>query len=259
LVLDSIAGQDGRMPEPLSISTPRVALVGDRSPGVRAHARIPGLLDALAQRDQLVLDAYWIPTQDVESAEVLAGFDAIWLVPGSPYRSEAGAIVAVGTAREQGIPFLGTCGGFQHALLEFARDVCGLGDVDHGENRPEADDLLIVPLACSLVGHEGVVKVAAGSLAERVLGAERTVERYHCSYGLSPAYLHVLRAYGLRFSGVDEAGDVRIAELPDHPFFLATLFQPELAGDGTRPHPIVRAMAAAAVDHAGKGASPTLA
>lgn len=244
------------MPEPLCLSTARVALVGERSPGVRAHARIPALLDVLARRDQLVLDAYWIPTQDAESAG-LNGFDAIWLVPGSPYRSEAGAVAAARTAREQGIPFLGTCGGFQHAVLEFARGVCGLSGVDHAENRPDADDPLIVPLACSLVGHEGVVNVEAGSLAERVLGVERTVERYHCSYGTSPEYLDVLRAHGLRFSGVDEAGDVRIAELPDHPFFLATLFQPELAGDGTRPHPIIRALAAAAVEHAAKGRART--
>lgn len=67
-----------------------------------------------------------------------------------------------------------------------------------------------------------------------------------------------MRGRSQRFS-VDEAGDVRIAELPDHPFFLATLFQPELAGDGTRPHPMVRAMAAAAVDHAAKGSAPTFA
>jgi len=64
--------------------------------------------------------------------------------------------------------------------------------------------------------------------------------------------------HGLRFSGVDEAGEVRIAELPDHPFFLATLFQPELAGDGTRPHPIIRALASAAIEHAAKGSARTL-
>lgn len=246
------------MPEPSNRSTARVALVGDRSPSVRAHVRIPALLDALAERDQLVLGAYWIPTQDVAAADALVGFDAIWLVPGSPYRSEAGAISAVRTSRERGIPFLGTCAGFQHAVLEFARDVCGLSGVNHAENQPEADDLLIVPLACSLVGHEGVVDVERGSLAERVLGADRTVERYHCSYGPSPDYLDVLRAHGLRFSGVDEAGEVRIAELPDHPFFLATLFQPELAGDGTRPHPIVRALASAAVEHAGRNSARLL-
>jgi CTP synthase (UTP-ammonia lyase) len=236
-------------------STARIALVGDRSPSVRAHARVPALLDALAQRDHLVLDAYWIPTEDAEPAGALDGFDAIWLLPGSPYRSEGGAISAVRTGRELGIPFLGTCGGFQHAVLEFARDVCGLSGVNHAEHQPDADDLLIVPLACSLVGHEGMVNVAGGSLAERVLGADRTVERYHCSYGANVDYLEVLRAHGLRFSGVDEAGDVRIAELPDHPFFLATLFQPELAGDGSRPHPIIRALAAAAVEHAAMGAA----
>jgi CTP synthase (UTP-ammonia lyase) len=224
--------------------TPRIALVGDRSPNVRAHVRIPGLLTALAERDRLVLDAYWIPTEEADDA--LDGFDAIWLVPGSPYRSEAGAVAAARTARERGIPFLGTCGGFQHALLEYARNVCGLTSAGHAENG--ADDALIVPLACSLVGHEGVVRISAGSLAQRVLGAERTVERYHCSYGLSRAFLDVLRAHGLRFSGADGQGEVRIAELPGHPFFLVTLFQPELAGAGDRVHPIIKAFAAAAYD-----------
>lgn len=71
----------------------RVALVGDRSPHVKSHTRVPGLLDALASRDGLVLDAYWIPTGDAaaEAASgALARFDAVWLLPGSPYASEAG-------------------------------------------------------------------------------------------------------------------------------------------------------------------------
>lgn len=227
-----------------------LALVGDRTPAVRSHGRIPLLLEALHRRDGLAIDPYWIPTEDVEGG-TLDGFDAIWLVPGSPYRSEAGALAAVRTARERAIPFLGTCGGFQHALLEFARNVCGLVGVEHAENRPDADDLLILPLACSLVGHQGTIRVARGSLAERILGVEQTVERYHCSYGaINPAHLDALHANGLRFTGHDQDGQVRVAELPDHRFFLATLFQPELAGDGTRPHPIVRALATAAVAHA---------
>ncbi|MFF9069646.1 hypothetical protein ACF09E_30280 [Streptomyces sp. NPDC014891] len=231
---------------------PRIALVGDRSPHVRSHVRIPVLLDALAEHEGLVLDAYWIPTGDAEAPGAVAGFDAVWVLPGSPYASEAGALAAIRTAREDGIPFLGTCGGFQHALLEFARAVCGLTGAAHAENDPSADagDLLIAPLACSLVGHEGVVRVTPGSLAERALGAERTTERYHCDYGPDDRRLDTLRAHGMRFTGVDEEGGVRIAELPSHPFFLATLFQPELAGDGTRPHALVRALAVAAARHA---------
>ncbi|WP_367320174.1 hypothetical protein [Streptomyces sp. HUAS ZL42] len=227
----------------------KVALVGDRSPNVVSHTRVPLLLDALAARDRLVLDAYWIPSEDAGAEDAVLGFDAVWVVPGSPYRSEAGVLAAIRTARVAGIPFLGTCGGFQHALLEYARDVCGLTGVAHAENDPDADDFLIEPLACSLAGHEDVVRVEPDSLAHSVIGSERTVERYSCHYGPS-RHLDTLQAHGLRFSGRDTAGQVRIAELPGHPFFLATLFQPELHGDGSRPHPIVRALARAAVEHA---------
>ncbi|MFC9925975.1 hypothetical protein [Streptomyces sp. NPDC127190] len=230
-------------------NTATVALVGDRSPNVVSHTRVPLLLEALAARDRLVLDAYWIPSEDAEADGAVRGFDAVWVLPGSPYRSEAGVLAAVRTAREEGIPFLGTCGGFQHALLEYARNVCGLSGAAHAENDPGAEDPLIEPLACSLVGHEAAVVIEPGSLAESVIGSARTVERYFCAYGPSHR-LDPLRAHGLRFSGHDEDGRVRVAELPGHPFFLASLFQPELAGDGSRPHPIVRALARAAVEHA---------
>lgn len=234
-------------------SIARLALVGDRSSTVQSHVRVPMLLDALAERDGLVLDAYWVPTTDAGEPGAVEGFDAVWLLPGSPYRSEAGALAAIRTARERGIPFLGTCGGFQHALLEYARNVCGLARAAHAENDPEAaaEDLVIGRLACSLAGHEGAVRVAPGSLAESLIGAEQLVERYQCSYGPDSGHLELPRAHGLRFTGEDGDGQVRIVELPGHPFFLATLFQPELAGDGTRPHPFVRALASAAVRQAG--------
>ena len=222
----------------------RIALVGDRSPHVRSHTRVPALLDRLRDRDHLDLDVYWVPTSEAD--EALKEFDGIWLLPGSPYQDEDGALTAVRIARENGIPFLGTCAGFQHAMLEFARTVCGAADVQHGERHPDADDLLIVPLACSLVDHEAPIQVTPGTRAAELLGVERSVERYHCSYGLDSNRMDLLREHGMVFSGYDDAGDPRIAELPDHPFYLATLFQPELAGDGTRPHPLIQAFARAA-------------
>ncbi|GGQ18011.1 CTP synthase C-terminal region-related (seleno)protein [Streptosporangium pseudovulgare] len=228
----------------------RIALVGDRSPAVQAHARVPALLAALRERDGLTLDAYWIPTDEAGDLE---GFDGIWMLPGSPYRSEAGAVNAARTAREHGIPFLGTCGGFQHTLLEYARDVLGLR-VAHAENNPDAGEFLLVPLACSLAGHEEAVRLEPGSLIERIVGADRTVEKYSCDFGLDPAYVPVLEEGGLRFTGRGEEGAVRVLELPGHPFFLATLFQPELAGDGSRPHPAITAFASAAVARASAAA-----
>jgi hypothetical protein len=87
----------------------------------------------------------------------LASFDAIWCVPGSPYRNMAAALLMIGTARREGIPFLGTCGGFQHALIEYARDVAGIEDAEHAESSPSARHLVIEPLSCSLVGAEGAI------------------------------------------------------------------------------------------------------
>jgi CTP synthase (UTP-ammonia lyase) len=227
----------------------RIALVGDRSDNVRAHARIPALVDALLRRDGIGLDPYWIATPDVAACD-LGRFDAIWLVPGSPYDSADGAIAAARTARERRIPFLGTCGGFQHALLEFARNVCGLSGVENAEVTPAAAEHLIVALECSLKGHEEAVMIVPGTLAAKISGPGRRTERYHCDYGLDPAYLERLTEGGLSFSGFDDSGQVRIVELPGHPFFVGTLFQPELHGDGTQPHPIIVALAAAATAHA---------
>ena len=231
-----------------SVCSPQLALVGDRSAHVRAHMRIPDVLAALRHREGLNLDAYWIPTEQAEHSR-LDQFDGIWVVPGSPYRSETGALAAIRIAREHRIPFLGTCGGFQHAMLEYARHVCGLTAAAHAENDPAGEDFIVVPLACSLVGHEGTVLLTPDSLAARALGDERSLERYHCSFALNPRHQDTLTAHGLRFTGRGPDDTSRIAELPEHPFYMATLFQPELAGDGSCAHPLIVAFAAAVLHH----------
>src|SRR4051794_22815607 len=159
--------------------TATIALVGDRSPSVRAHARIPHLLEALRRRDELVLDPYWIASEDAH--EGLDGFDAVWVVPGSPYRDPEGALAAIRTAREHGLPFLGTCGGFQHAVLEIARDVCGIAAAGHAEYGEEAGELVIVELEGSLGGHEGGIRHAPRPPMQQNMGAHRSVERYPSS------------------------------------------------------------------------------
>ena len=228
------------------MATAKLALVGDRSPSVRAHGRIPLLIEALRKREGLVLDPYWIPSTD---ADDLQAFDGLWVVPGSPYTDRDKVVGAIRTAREREIPFLGTCGGFQHAILHLARELAGIDDADHREyGTHEAD--VIVPLECSLVGHEGAIDYTPGTLIASIAGVERSVERYHCSYGIAPGYVEALERAGVIFGAHDQDGAPRALELAEHPFFLGTLFQPELAGDGTRAHPVIRAFAAAAVERA---------
>ncbi|MFC8723343.1 hypothetical protein [Kitasatospora sp. NPDC057198] len=235
---------------PRGTRTARIALVGDRSPHVPAHLRGPRMLAALLDAGGPAVEPYWVGTAEVD-AEELAEFDGIWLVPGSPYRSEAGAVAAARTARERGVPFLGTCGGFQHAVLEFARHACGIAGAAHAEQQPDAGELVIVPLSCSLYLQEGGIRLSPGSAAHRLLGADRATARYNCGYTLAPGYLEALRAHGMRFTGHDPDGAVRVAELPSHPFWLATLFQPELSPEHEGPHPFVRAFAEAAAHRAG--------
>ncbi|MDA0178920.1 hypothetical protein OJ997_01335 [Solirubrobacter phytolaccae] len=230
----------------MTASSATIALVGDRSPTVRAHGRIPLLIDALRRRDGLVLDPYWIPSTEADDLE---GFDGIWIVPGSPYADREKVIAAAGVARERGIPFLGTCGGFQHAILHLARELANIADADHSEYGDHDTDV-IVPLECSLVGHEGVIRYTPGTLIAKIAGVDQRLERYHCSYGIAPEFVDTLAAAGVVFGAHDEDGAPRALELPDHPFFLGTLFQPELAGDGSRAHPVIRAYAEAVVSRA---------
>jgi len=91
-----------------------------------------------------------------------------------------GAVAAIRFARETGRPYLGTCGGFQHALLEYAEAVWGLSNVAHAELDPQAPDPLIAPLDCGLVEATGEVRFAPGSRLARIYCAPRATETYHC-------------------------------------------------------------------------------
>jgi ribosomal protein S18 acetylase RimI-like enzyme len=229
----------------------RIALVGDHDPGVIAHRAIPEALALAGEALGLDIVAEWIGTETVSpSAPDLAGFDGVWCVPASPYRSTRGALAAIRWAREAGVPFLGTCGGFQHAVLECAEGLWGISHPAHAELDPGAEDPIVAPLACALVEKGGRVRFAAGSRICSAYGAECAHEQYHCSYGLSPRARPHLDAGPLRATAWDDEEDVRGVELDGHPFFVATLFQPERAAlRGVLP-PVVRAFVAAAAARA---------
>jgi len=231
----------------MQMTTSRIALVGDHNPEVKAHLGIPLAL-ALAADGNGPCAWEWVHTSTISDApeEELAGFHGIWCVPASPYASTSGALAAIRFARESGRAFLGTCGGFQHALLEYAQGVWGVTDPVHAELDPGAADPVIAPLSCSLVEKTGEVRFERGSLLSAIYAAPSATEEYHCSYGLSARYAERLASGPLRASARDQSGEVRAVELTGHPFFVATLFQPERSGLAKRRHPLVSAFVAAA-------------
>jgi len=229
----------------------RLAIVGDFNSTMYTHLAIDEALGHVRELREHALEWSWIATSGLASNadSRLALTDAIWLAPGSPYASLEGALAAVRHARVRGLPFLGVCGGFQHALLEYARNVAGLPDADHAESSPDAATAVIAPLACSLVGKSAPVFLDPTCRTASIYGRWRVVERYHCSYGLNPAYRGAIERAGLHVVGEDDRGDARVIELPGHPFFIATLFQPQLESAAGAPAPLVRALVDAAIHH----------
>lgn len=113
---------------------------------------------------QLAVDALhieagfeWVPAETVTTISCIARFIGLWCVPASPYRSMDSALIAIRHARENNVPFLGTCGGFQHAMGDYARNVLGCADAEHAKTAPGAARAVISPLACTLVEATGYV------------------------------------------------------------------------------------------------------
>ncbi|CBG88027.1 CTP synthase C-terminal region-related (seleno)protein [Citrobacter rodentium] len=225
--------------------TLRIALVGDYNASVTAHQAIPLAIDDAAAVLELIADYDWLASAEITSGEDLVGYDAIWVVPGSPYKNTDGALTAIRYARENGIPFLGTCGGFQHAILEYARNVLGWRDAAHAETDTQGR-MVIAPLACSLVEKTDDIELRSNTLIARAYGQTLISEGYHCNYGISTAFAGELESGDLRVTGWDDNGDIRAVELVTHPFFVATLFQHERGALAGKPVPLVQAMLRAA-------------
>jgi CTP synthase (UTP-ammonia lyase) len=228
--------------------TIRVALVGDYSAAVKAHQAIPRALALACGGAGHTCEWEWLHTATLpaDPSEQLQTFDGLWCVPASPYANTRGALAAIRFARQTGRAFLGTCGGFQHALLEYAEAVWGVANPVHAELDPDAADPVIAPLACSLVEQAGEIHFEPGSRLAAIYGAPAAIEEYHCRYGLSARYGERLAAGPLLASGRDVGGEVRAIELQGHPFFVATLFQPERSALAGLEHPLVRAFVDAA-------------
>ncbi len=240
--------------------TVRVGIVGDYDPGRVSHPATKGALEHASRTSGVAVEAEWLATASLEqrAAEQLDSFDAVFCAPGD-YESSAGALEAIRSMRESSTPFLGTCNGFQHAVIEFARNVLGIADAAHAETSPDSPNLFVRPLSCSLVGKKMRVSVEPNSLAHAAYGRTEAEEVYRCDFGLDPERHALMEEGGLRISGADAIGEARILELPEHPFFVATLFVPQLSSSADEPHPLVAAFLEAAIERAGRPAGTEMA
>lgn len=221
----------------------RICLVGDYDPKVTAHQAIPKALALAAKCNPVEL--VWLGTERALDAD-LAPYAGFWCVPASPYRSMEGALRVIRFARETGKPFLGTCAGCQHAIVEFARNVLHITEAGHAESDPASPEPVITQLTCSLVEVEETLQLTPASRLRQIYGVDEIRETYHCRFGPNPAYVARLIEGGLKVGATGPDGEVRAVELPGHRFFFGTLFQPERSALKGTSHPLIIALIEAA-------------
>jgi CTP synthase len=201
----------------------------------------------------------WVASDDLggnATEEALRGVDGILIPGGFGIRGVEGKVAAVRYARERKVPFLGICLGLQCAVIEFARHVCGLEGANSSEFDPASPHAVIdlLPEQKNVTDLGGSMRLGAqpchlvpGTLAAKAYGEEVVYERHRHRWEVNPAYHQTLEHAGLVLSGNSHNGRLtEIIELPDHPFFVAGQFHPELRSRPTRPHPLFRDFVGAA-------------
>lgn len=217
----------------------RIGIIGDYD-GRPSHLATEEALKHAAKKLEIDMEYKWLPTAWFDSHEhELQYYDGLWCAPGSPYKSMNGAINAIKFARESNCPFIGTCGGFQHAVIEFGRNVLHISALEDINFNPYDTNDYINPLSCSLVGQTRHIIVEKNSRIYNIYGNSEIIEKYNCSFGLNKHFQTLLSNNGFKVVGIDENKEARIMTIENNTFFIASLFQPQLSSTYDKPHPLI--------------------
>ena len=205
----------------------------------------------------------WLEAEELEKSgnaqEFLEGVDGIVIPGGFGKRGIEGKMMAIRYARENRIPFLGICLGFQLATIEFARNVLGMKGANSTEFEKDTPypviDLLPEQLQVKKMGGtmrlgEYKVFIERDSMAHKLYGKTEISERHRHRYEVNPDFIEKIEDGGFRFTGKDEEGiRMEIAELEDHPYFIATQFHPEFKSRPMKPAPVYLGLVKAAIEY----------
>lgn len=192
--------------------------------------------------------ADWIPTVSLleMTTQKLKEYQGIWCAPGSPYQSMQGAINGIEYARVNNVPFIGTCGGFQHAVLEFAKNKLHYEEIGQDTFDLYSPNLFISALSCSLVGQSRKIIINPDSIFYKIYQCGEVDEKYNCNFGLNKEFEVALIKNHFQIAGKDAEGEVRAMVNTRNDYFVITLFQPQLSSTSEQPHPIVTSFLKAA-------------
>jgi CTP synthase (UTP-ammonia lyase) len=237
----------------------RIGILGDFNPEFRSHHATNDALQHAAAKLKCKIESQWLATPSTlepGAEKLLEGFDGLWASPGSPYKSLAGMLKGIEFARRRDWPFLGTCGGFQYALIECVRNVLGITDADSAENNSGAKNIVIYPVACAVPNRSGdaprlsgplpEIRLRPGSYLQSFYDQEVVTEEFFCNFEVNPEFEWAVMEAGFPVVARGPDGEIRAIESPTHRFYVATLFQPQLSSTAENPHPLVIAFLKAA-------------
>ncbi|WP_170862688.1 CTP synthase C-terminal region-related (seleno)protein [Gracilibacillus kekensis] len=220
----------------------KFGIIGDFNPDFIPHVTTNEAIVHSCQLLNAELQGEWVPTEIAESdfQDITKQYKGFWISPGSPYKSMKGALKIIEFARKNNVPLFGTCGGFQHIVIEFARNVLNITDAEHAEYDPYGSKLVINHLVCSLAGKSLEINLTDKlSKTHQIYNSNKIVEQYYCNFGLNHEYKGALDESGLLTVGEDENGETRILELKNHKYFIGTLFVPQIKSTVENPHPLI--------------------
>jgi CTP synthase len=238
----------------------RIAVVGKYTDLVDSYKSVHEALIHGGIANDVGVDIRWLSSDLFTSAErteeILAGVHGLLVPGGFGVRGVDGMVEAIRYARERGLPFFGICLGMHTAVIEFARNKCGLDDSHSSEFAPDCANPVIALMESQqhVTDMGGTMRLGAypcrlkeGSLAAEAYGVLDVSERHRHWYEFANAYRDVFEAHGVVFSGLSPDGSlVEVIEIPDHPWFVGCQFHPELRSRPTRPHPLFAGFVAAA-------------
>ncbi|HEY3403546.1 MAG TPA: hypothetical protein VGK59_09180 [Ohtaekwangia sp.] len=218
-----------------------VALVGDFNKNKHTHLALNDAVEHARAHINFELITTWFPTENIADPALFRNsFQAVWFTPGSPYKNDEAVYDTIQWVRENNFPALGTCGGFQYMVVEYARNVLDFRDAGHEESEPDVSQLVISKLSCSLKGQQEEVRITdRSSWLYHVLKQDKITGYFNCSYGVNPVYQEKINQYPFVFTAFSPEGEVRGLELKNHPFFKGTLFQPPLESTAEKPNPLL--------------------
>jgi CTP synthase (UTP-ammonia lyase) len=218
----------------------RLGIIGDYNQTSETHRATDACIALASARLRSNVRSEWLPTNSLPNTD-LHTFDA-YIVNTGVYENRDAVLKALRVLREKSIPTLATCGGFQHMIIEYVHNVLGLEHLGHAEFDPTTREHIITPLACSLRGLEGEISLLPDSIVGRLYERALTTEKFYCSFGLNPQHRQALSNSPLRIVGHDGEGQVRMTELPTHPFYIGTLFVPQARALRGESHPLIEGL-----------------